>query len=101
MRLDVHHYHHYDLELHKELSIIMATLQNINDAVTAQATVEASVVTMLQGLTQQIKDAQASNDPVAMDKVVANIQANTKVLSDAVAANTPVAPAVPAPTTTA
>lgn len=92
MRFNVHHHHHYDIELYKELYKIMATLKDINDAVTQQSTVEQSVVTLLQNIVQQLKDAQASNDPAALDTVVASIQANTKVLSDAVAANTPAAP---------
>jgi len=72
----------------------MATLQDINDAVTQQATVEQSVVLLLNQIVQQLKDAQASGNPAALDAVVANIQANTKVLSDAVAANTPAQPTV-------
>lgn len=79
----------------------MAKLSDISDAVAAQSSVEQSVVTLLQNLSQQIKDAQASNDPAAMDKVVADIQANTKLLSDAVAANTPADPAQVAQTQTA
>jgi hypothetical protein len=84
--------------LHQELKIInrkldhiMANIQDIQNAVAQQSSVEDSVITMLQNITQQLKDAQASNDPAAMDKVVSDLQANTKRLSDAVAANTPVA----------
>lgn len=67
----------------------MATLSDIQSAVAAQNTVEQSVVSLLQNLTSEIKAAQASSDPAAMDAVVASIEANTKVLSDAVSANTP------------
>jgi uncharacterized coiled-coil protein SlyX len=80
-------------ELNFKVNIIMATLQDISNAVSAETQVDNSIVTLLNGIVQQLKDAQASNDPAAMDAVVASIQANTKILSDAVTANTPAAPA--------
>jgi len=109
MRLEVHHFHHPDRETAERLcrienmlgqilqreGKIMASIQDVNAAVSAQTTVEQSVVILLQNLAQQIKDAQASGDPAALDQVVANINANTKALSDAVAANTPAAPPTP------
>lgn len=70
----------------------MATMQDLQTEVSQQSTVEDSVVTMLQGLQQQLKDANASNDPAAMDKVIADLRANTKKLSDAVATNTVASP---------
>lgn len=77
--------------LNKE-NLIMATIQDISAAVAAESTVDDSIITLLNQIVQQLKDAQASNDPAAMDAVVASIQANTKKLSDAVTANTPTAP---------
>lgn len=71
----------------------MASISDVNAAVAAETTVEQSVIALLNGISQQLKDAQASGDPAALDQVVANINANTKALSDAVAANTPAAPA--------
>jgi hypothetical protein len=73
-------------------TIIMATDQDIQTAVAAQSTVADSVVTLLNGINQQLKDAIASNDPAALDAIVASITANTTKLSDAVTANTTVAP---------
>lgn len=70
----------------------MATINDISAAVAAESTVDDSIITLLNQIVQQLKDAQASNDPAAMDLVVASIQANTKKLSDAVTANTPTAP---------
>lgn len=69
----------------------MATIQDVQAAVAAESSVDDSIITLLNGIVQQLKDAQASNDPAALDAVVANIQANTKKLSDAVTANTPTA----------
>lgn len=72
----------------------MATLQDIANAVAAETTVDQSIVTLLDNIVAELKAAQASNDPAAMDAVVASIQANQKILSDAVTANTPVTPVV-------
>lgn len=77
-------------ELNIKVNILMATIQDVQAAVAAESTVDDSIVTLLNGIVQQLKDAQASNDPAALDAVVASIQANTKKLSDAVTANTPV-----------
>jgi len=69
----------------------MATMQDVQNAVAAQQTVEDSVITLLNQVAQQVKDAQTTNDPAALDAVVASIQANTDKLSAAVTANTTVA----------
>jgi hypothetical protein len=70
----------------------MATLADVQASVAAQTTVEASVVTLINGLAQQLKVALAANDPVAVQALVDQISANTKGLSDAVTANTPATP---------
>jgi hypothetical protein len=75
-------------ELNIKVNILMATTQDALAAIAAQSTVEDSTVELLNQIVQQLKDAQASNDPAALDAVVAGIQANTKKLSDAVTANT-------------
>lgn len=72
---------------------IMATMQDLNNAVAEQSSVNDSIITLLDGIVTQLKDARATNDPAALDAVVAGIQANTKKLQDAVTANTPVTPA--------
>ena len=71
---------------------IMATLKDIQDDVASETTVIASVITLLDGLSQQLKDALAANDPAAIQAVVDAIDANKKTLADAVTANTPAAP---------
>lgn len=96
--MDIHHFLHYDEDIIyllqktlKKVNIIMATMQELNAAVQRNTDVEASVETMLQGISQQLKDAKASNDPAAIQAVIDQIDANTKRLSDAVTANTPAA----------
>jgi len=78
-------------ELNIKVNILMATIQDVQASVAAESTVDDSIITLLNGIVQQLKDAQASNDPAALDAVVAGIQANTKKISDAVTANTPAA----------
>jgi len=73
--------------LNKE-NLLMATLQDVTAAVAAESTVDDSIIVLLNGIVQQLKDAQASNDPAALDVVVANIQANTAKIQAAVTANT-------------
>lgn len=70
----------------------MATIQDLTAAVAAESSVDDSIVALLNNIVQQLKDAQASNDPAALDAVVQGIQANTKKIQDAVTANTPVTP---------
>jgi hypothetical protein len=89
----------YDLVvkvLHKE-NANMATLADIQAAVAAETTVEASVVTLLQQLASDLKAAQASNDPVAMQAVVDKLTANANTMAAAVAANTTAPAPAPAP----
>lgn len=69
----------------------MATIQELTAAVDRNTDVDDSVLTLLEGIVQQLKDAQASNDPKALDEVIAKLDANTKKMTDAVTANTPAA----------
>ena len=75
----------------------MATLDDIRTAVASETSTVAAVTTLLQSLSQQLKDALASEDPAAIQSLVDQINQNANVLANAVAANTP-APA-PAPAT--
>lgn len=74
----------------------MATMQDVLVEVHNESDLEDSVITLMNGLVQQLRDAQAQNDPKAIQAVIDQIQANKKKLSDAVTANTPVNP-TPAP----
>lgn len=69
----------------------MATLADIQADVASETTVIDSVVTLLNGLSDQLKAAVAANDPAAIQAVVDSIDANKKKLADAVSANTPAA----------
>lgn len=67
----------------------MATINDLKAAVERNTSVDDSVLTMLTGLVQQLKDAQANNDPAAIDQLIAQLDANTQKMTDAVTANTP------------
>jgi|SRR5215469_15155102 len=69
----------------------MATLQDVQNAVAAEQTVINGVTTLLQQLSQQLKDALASEDPAAIQGLIDQINQNANALANAVAANTPAA----------
>jgi len=73
----------------------------LEQKVAAQDTVVSSVVTLLQEISQMLKDALANpgNDPALVARVQAvvdHIDANDTTLANAVTANTPASP-TPAP----
>ena len=86
------------IQVIRKENYIMATIQDINAAIAAESSVDDSIIALLNGIVQQLKDAQASNDPAAIDVVIAGITANTKKIQDAVTANTPVTPVLAAAT---
>src|SRR6266404_1234537 len=94
-------FHKLDL-IQRDLEKFMATMQDLKDAVTRNTNANSSITLVLQGVVQQLKDAQASGDPAAIQDVITQLDANTKTLADAATANTPVAPApgTPPPPTT-
>jgi hypothetical protein len=101
MRIHFYHHHSWDeappevMEalslINSKLESIMATMDDLKAAVQRNSDVDGSITTLLQGLSQQLKDAKASNDPAAIQSVIDQLDANTKTLSDAVTANTPAA----------
>jgi hypothetical protein len=64
----------------------MANIQALQDAVAQQTTVVQSIVTLLDGIAQQLRDA--GSDPEAIDAVIDALEANTQSLAEAVARNT-------------
>ena len=70
----------------------MASLQDIQDAVTQQTTVQGSVVTLLGILAADLKAAIANNNPTQLQAVLDTLNSNAQALAAAVVANTPAAP---------
>lgn len=75
----------------QKLNHIMSALDNLKTQVTALETVEASAVTLLQGLKAALDAAIASGDPAAIQAVADQLGTDTATLAAAVAANTPAA----------
>ena len=66
----------------------MATMQDLRAAVERNTSVDDSVLTLISGISQQLKDAQAQNDPQAIQDIINQLDANTQKMTDAVKANT-------------
>lgn len=103
IELTHHHHFHFDersarlfhefIELlgkiNRKVNTIMATMQDLQASVERNTSAEQGIVTLLNGIVQQLKDAQAQNDPAAVAAVIAQLDANSQALADAVTANTP------------
>jgi ABC-type transporter Mla subunit MlaD len=63
----------------------MADLAALQAEVNENTDVTQSAIALISGLSQQLKDAIASNDPAAVQAVVDQLDANTTSLADAVA----------------
>lgn len=83
-------------QIQNKVDLIMPIMQALRDAVLRNTAVDDSVLAMLQGIVQQLKDAQAANDPAAINELISALDADTQKMADAVAANTP-APPTPTP----
>ena len=75
----------------------MSAMTDLQAAVARNGDVEASAVTLLQGVVQQLKGAIAANDPAALSALATSLTAQTDALAAAVTANTPAANPAPAP----
>lgn len=82
------------LFLSEERRLLM-TLDDLAKQVQANTDVEASAVTLIQGLAAQLK--ASANDPAKIQALADQLSASAAPLAAAVAANTPAAPASPPP----
>lgn len=73
----------------KQEESIMPTLDDLAADVQSQGTVIASAETLLSGLSQQLKDALAANEPAKVQEIIDAIDAQKSNLAAAVAANAP------------
>lgn len=80
--------------INAKLDKIMATLADVQTAVTAEDTVIDSAIALVQGLAAQI--AALAPNQAAIDALAADVKGKSDALAAAVAANTPAAPAAPA-----
>lgn len=77
------------LKTRKETQI-MSALTDLQAQVAQNTTIEASAVTLIQGLAAQI--AAAGTDPAALAALTANLNASATALAAAITANTTPAP---------
>lgn len=70
---------------------IMADLTGLQQAVANETTIEQSAIVLLNGLSEQLKNA--GTDPVALKALQDQIDASSAALAAAITANTPAAPA--------
>lgn len=70
-----------------------ADLTRLTAAVERDETVNASAITLLNQLSQLIRDN--ANDPAALAALADRLDAQQQALADAVVANTPAAPPTP------
>jgi len=85
--------HKLDQLLSKE-DELMATAQDVLDAVNDETTVEQGVITLLDKINAQLTDVKArltaaGADPAELDVVISQINTNKAALADAVTRNTP------------
>jgi hypothetical protein len=99
---EIHVFHHFDDEIVHLLRALLAQgekmskeLDDLTAEVAAETTVEASAVTLIQGLAAQI--TAAGTDPAKLAALTTQIKTSSDALAAAVAANTPAAPPAPAP----
>ena len=73
----------------EKLECIMTVMDDLKAAVARNTAVDESVITLLTGISQQLKDALATGNPAAIQEVITQLDANTQKMADAVTANTP------------
>jgi len=77
------------LILKQEIKAMSEAWDAIREEVNRNRNVIESAVTLINGLADRIEEANDSQDPTAVDDLVAEIRASTDSLAAAVAANTP------------
>lgn len=85
-----------DLILKKEVAM-SATIDQLVADVTAETTLEGSIITLLNNVEAQLKAALANTviapaDQAKLDSMFSDLESNKAALAAAIAANTPVAP---------
>lgn len=87
------------LSITKSLEIKMATLEELFIAVRAEQDLVVSIVTVTNGLVEEVKALVAASGAVVpgLDQLLTDVQANTAAMIDAVAAGTAAEGLVPAP----
>jgi primosomal protein N'' len=83
--------HETVLNLRRELKLMSEAVDKLKSAVEANTSATQSVVTLVQTMAQQIKDAASTGDLAQVNTLADNLMANTTAIAAAVTANTPAA----------
>lgn len=82
--------------INRRLIKMSQQLDHLTAAVQAEKTADASAIALIQGLSQQLRDALAKPDPsAAIEQLASDLDASQAALAAAVAANTPAADPAP------
>lgn len=73
---------------------LMTQMDDLRRAVERNTSVDESAITLLQGISQQLKDALANNDPKAIQDIINTLDADSDKMAKAVTDNTPSSPDV-------
>lgn len=82
------HLHEHLIRINEKVNIIMATMQDLQASVQRNTDAEESFIEVLEGVSQQLKDAQAQNDPQAIQSVIDQLDANTAKMAASAVQNT-------------
>jgi TolA-binding protein len=114
-RIDVHHYFHdSDVSPHrqqildqlgllrKEIRNMAGELDSLKSAVEHNTTVDQSVITLVNGLAQQLRDmadsaTELTDLKASIASMATELEASNQQVADVVTANTPATPTPPAP----
>jgi peptidoglycan hydrolase CwlO-like protein len=94
LRIDWHIHVHFDdpisSNIEKEIHHMSQQLDDLSAQVQATTDLEASAVTMIQGLASQI--SALKDDPAKLQALADSLKSGASALAAAIAANTPAAP---------
>ena len=76
-----------------DMADVKKDIVSLQAQVTANTTVEASAITLINGIAAQLATAIASGNPAQLDALQAQLATSATALAAAVTANTPAAPA--------
>lgn len=72
----------------------MTQMDDLRARIARNSSVDDSIITLVQGLSQQLKDALANNDPKAIQDIITQLDQDADRVAKAVTDNTPSSPDV-------
>lgn len=72
--------------------MLMTQMDDLRARIARNSSVDDSIITLVQGLSQQLKDALANNDPKAIQDIINTLDQDADRVAKAVTDNTPSSP---------